>query len=176
MSLVAHLGYELPERNLFHGAVAAAFGTRAGGWLGYRIASPLDRAVSRLTGGKSSVTEWFSGVPPIWLTSIGAQSGRERRTPLFGIPFEADLALIGTGFGQSPTPAWVYNLEANPQAAVEFRDRSADVLARPTNMDEASVVWDAGNMIYPGFARYRERVRHRDVRLFILERALASGG
>ena len=101
MGIAERLDYRLPDRNAFHGMVAAAFGTRPGGWFGYHVAPRLDRASQRLTNGRGTITEWFAGVPPIWLTTTGARTGEERLTPLFGIPFREDIALIGTGFGRA---------------------------------------------------------------------------
>jgi deazaflavin-dependent oxidoreductase (nitroreductase family) len=171
MGIAERLDYRLPDRNAFHGMVAAAFGTRPGGWFGYHVAPRLDRASQRLTNGRGTITEWFAGVPPIWLTTTGARTGEERLTPLFGIPFREDIALIGTGFGRAPTPAWVYNLEADPAATVAFRDNSAAVHARPTSGSERDHIWKSGAGVYPGFTKYRQRVSHRDVRVFVLEPA-----
>lgn len=169
MGIAERLEYRLPDRNAFHGKVAAAFGTRLGGWLGYHAVPRLDRATQRLTNGRGTLTEWFAGVPPIWLTTTGARTGQERQTPLFGIPIDDDIALIGTGFGRTPTPAWVYNLEANPAATVAFRDNSATAHARATEGAERDHIWKSGTRVYPGFSKYRQRVTHREVRVFVLE-------
>ena len=171
MGIAERLDYRLPDRNWLHGMVAAAFGTRPGAWIGYHVAPRVDRATRRATKGGATLTEWFAGVPPIWLTTTGARTGLERQTPLFGIPVDEDLALIGTGFGRTPTPAWVHNLEANPEALVTFRDRSAVAQARVTSGSESDRIWEHGTEVYPGFTKYRQRVSHRDVRVFVLEPA-----
>ena len=169
MGIASDLSYELPERNWFHGVVVALVGTKVGGWLGYHLVPPMDRAVIKMTNGNGTITQWFSGVAPIWVATIGANSGQKRSTPLFGIPIDDNLALIGTGFGQAPTPAWVYNLEANPVAEVTFKGRKVGVAARPASPDEEDRAWDSGARIYPGFPRYRSRLIERTVRVFILE-------
>ena len=169
MSLAGDLGYELPERNWFHRVVVVLVGTPVGGWLGYHLVPPMDRVVIKVTEGKGTITQWFAGVPPIWVSPVGARSGKKRSTPLFGIPLDGNLALIGTGFGQAPTPAWVYNLEANSDAEISFRGRTVSVSARPASPDEDDRAWDSGARIYPGFPRYRARLTERAVRVFILE-------
>jgi deazaflavin-dependent oxidoreductase (nitroreductase family) len=123
-----------------------------------------------MTKENGTITQWFAGVPPIWVSTVGAKSGRRRNTPLFGILIDENLALIGAGFGQAPTPSWVYNLEAHPRVEVSFRGQTAAVLACPANSVEEDRVWNAGARIYPGFPRYRDRLTERTVRVFILER------
>lgn len=169
MGLSRDLSYELPERNWFHAVVVALVGTQIGGWLGYHMAPPMDRFVVKMTRGKGTITQWFAGVPPIWVATTGARSGKTRITPLLGIPVDDNLALIGTGFGQSPTPAWVYNLEMNPGAEVTFRGRTVSVSARAATADEEDRAWRTGERIYPGFPRYRNRLTDRTIRVFILE-------
>ena len=169
MSLAAELGYGLTPRAGLRRAVASLFSTRLGAWLGYHVVPPVDRLARRVTGGRGTVTGWFAGLDPLWLTSVGARSGQQRSTPLFGIPVGDDVALIGTGFGQNPTPAWVYNLEADPQASVTYEGKSVRVKARPATPDEESEAWVAGRDIYPGFAAYQRRVTNREIRVFVLD-------
>jgi deazaflavin-dependent oxidoreductase (nitroreductase family) len=170
MGLQRMLGYEVPDRNAFHRATGRIMSTRAGAWLGYHTVPSLDRLTVRLTGGAGTISEWFAGVPPLWLTSIGARSGQPQETPLYGIPVREHLALIGTGFGQKPTPAWAHNLNANPRATVRFRHSEAEVNARHADSEEEEHVWETGSSIYSGFREYRRRLE-RNVHIFVLEPA-----
>ncbi len=129
----------------------------------------MDRAVLRMTGGNATVTSWLTGIPPLWLTTIGARSGHVRTLPLFGIPIADDLALLGTSFGQEATPSWVYNLEANPTATVSYRGVRIDALARPALTDEESFIWGRAASVYPGYAKYALWAPHRQIRVFVLE-------
>ena len=79
-----------------------------------------------------------------------------------------DLALIGTNFGQTNTPGWVYNLEADPTACVTYRDRTVDVRARRANPDETASALTAAARVYPGYDKYRERITGREVKVFVL--------
>jgi deazaflavin-dependent oxidoreductase (nitroreductase family) len=168
MGLQQQLGYAIPDRNILHRATARLMSTRPGAWLGYHTVPALDRLTLRLTDGSSTISQWFAGVPPIWLTSIGARSGQPRETPLYGIPVREHIALIGTGFGQKPTPAWAHNLNKNPRAAVRFGDREAEVDARHADREEEDLVWETGRSIYSGFREYRRRLE-RDVYIYVLE-------
>ena len=109
------------------------------------------------------------GLPVILLTTTGARTGRVRSTPLLGLPFEGTIAVGGANFGQRATPAWVYNLEANPKAEICYRNRRIPVMARTATDTEAVAITSVAGLIYPGSLKYAERVRWRTIRIFILE-------
>jgi deazaflavin-dependent oxidoreductase (nitroreductase family) len=87
------------------------------------------------------------------------------------VPSGDTLALLGTNFGQSSTPGWVFNLEADPSASVRYREAEVDVRARPATEEERAAVWAAADAVYPGYAKYRDRITGRDIRIFVLEPA-----
>ncbi len=169
MNLAADLGYRHPRQNGMQRLAAWVFATKTGSWLSYRIGFRLDDAVLRLTDGAATFSGWLTAVPTVWVTTTGARSGEPRRNPLVGIPVGDDLALIGSGFGQERTPGWVYNLEANPIATVDYRNRSVAVRARAATLAETSEVWATAADLYPGYARYRQRASNRAVRIFVLQ-------
>jgi deazaflavin-dependent oxidoreductase (nitroreductase family) len=115
------------------------------------------------------VSSAFGGLPVIMLTTTGARTSLPRTVPLLGIPVDADLALIGSGFGQAPTPAWVRNLQAEPRAVVACRDRRAEVVAVPA--PDPDRVWVEAARIYPGYPLYRDRLENRVPAVFMLEPA-----
>ncbi len=119
--------------------------------------------------GKATATAWLTGLPALWVTTTGARSGERRTVPLVGIPFEDNLALLGTRFGHRETPGWVYNLMANPVLEVGFDDKVIAAIARPAGPDEESVIWEKAASLYPGYALYTDRVAHRKIRVFVLE-------
>ncbi len=102
------------------------------------------------------------------VTTTGRRSGLERTTPLLGIPVDGTVALIGSNFGQAPTPAWVHNLEADPHARIAYRDRAVDVVARPATDEEADLAFEQAGAVYPGYSSYRQRAAHRRIRVFLL--------
>ena len=136
-----------------------------------QVLVPLDRLASRVRSGKSTVTSWATGIPVLWLTATGARSGSPRTVPLLGIPIEGDLALLGTSFGQRSTPAWVHNLEANPEAVVAYRRTVVRVRAMRAEPAQTKQVWELASEIYPGYANYAGRAPHRHIRVFLLETA-----
>jgi deazaflavin-dependent oxidoreductase (nitroreductase family) len=129
----------------------------------------LDRFVLRLSGGKSAATTWLLGIPTLWVTTRGARSGELRRVPLFGIPIEDDLALLGTRFGYEATPAWVFNIEADPEIDVDYHGRSVRATARAAGPEEENQIWERAGQIYPGYLLYANRAPNRQIRVFVME-------
>ena len=169
MGLAADLGYSVGDEGPIRSVVRRLGSTRPVSAISRRILRPLDRFALRLTGRDSTVTSWLTGIPPLWLTALGARSGLARTVPLFGIPVGDDLALLGTSFGQQATPDWVHNLEANPAARASYRGAEVAVRARPATADEASAIWAEAAKIYPGYGNYRDWAAHRTIRVFVLE-------
>jgi deazaflavin-dependent oxidoreductase (nitroreductase family) len=87
------------------------------------------------------------------------------------VPLGDDLTLLGTNFGQSSTPAWVFNLEADPRCTVEYGGTTVAATARPATDAEREAVWAASADIYGGYEKYHERVQDRTIRIFVLEAA-----
>ena len=53
------------------------------------------------------------------------------------VPFDGDVALVGTNFGGATTPGWVYNLEANPDGVAKYGDVEVPFAARFATADES---------------------------------------
>ena len=170
MGLASHLGYQPGDQNLIQRLVIALASTRLVSALSRKILPSLDRFALRMTGGRSTVTSVTSGLPVLWLTTLGAKTGADRTVPLIGFPMDDDLAILGTHFGSETTPGWVHNLEVNPDARVAFRGREIPVRARPADAREESETWDRAAISYPGYRHYAGRASHRSIRVFVLER------
>jgi deazaflavin-dependent oxidoreductase (nitroreductase family) len=139
--------------------------------LSRRLLPPVDRFLLRLTKGRSTLTSITTGLPVLWLTTIGARSKEKRTVPLLGFPVGENLAVLGTHFGSHTTPGWVHNLEGDPRAELRYREVAARVVARPANPGESGAVWDLAAQAYPGYEHYAGRAAHRVIRVFVLEAA-----
>ena len=174
MGLAADLGYTHRPINAFQRLMQSLGATPVGAWFFSKTLQPMDRVCHRLTRGRTSVPQLLAGLPVLFVTTTGRKSGRQRTTPLISVPIHDTLALIGTNFGQSPTPGWVFNLEADPAARVRYRDVELVVSTRPATDGERAAVWKAASTVYPGYDKYQERITGRDVRIFVLEPADAG--
>ena len=172
MNVQSELGYSYPKDSLVQRWVQAVAVTAAGAWVFRKVAYRFDRLILRWSAGRTTLTAIVAGKPVLMLTTRGAKSGIERTVPLLGIPVGQHLLIIGSNFGQRPTPGWVHNLLADPKARVAYRDRAVDVVARIATGGLVEAAFEAGAKLYPGFAKYRERVAHREIKVFVLEFAV----
>jgi len=169
MGVAADLGYEYRPPGAFRRAMQAVAGSRPGAWFFSKTIEPMDRVCQKVTKGRATVTQALAGLPVVYVTTIGRRSGERRTHPLAGVPYQDTLALIGSNFGGKQTPGWVFNLEANPKASVTFGEAPVDVTTRVATDEESEVIWSAAATVYPGYAKYRERVADRKIRVFVLE-------
>jgi deazaflavin-dependent oxidoreductase (nitroreductase family) len=171
MGTASELGYTHRRVNPFQRSMQALGSSKPGAWAFARVLPPVDRLLDRATHGRRSAPDLLAGLPVVMVTTTGRRSGQPRTAPLISVPLGDDLALLGTNFGGPDTPAWVFNLEADPRATVAYRGRSIAVVARPADDAERARVWAASQGVYAGYAKYRTRVHDREIRIFVLEPA-----
>ena len=143
--------------------------SRGGAWMFSKVLAPVDRVMHRMTHGRTSAPEVLAGLPVMMVTTAGGAVSQPRTSPLIAVPVGDSLALLGTNFGQTSTPAWVLNLEADPNLTVGYRDRVAELVARPATEAERTEVWRNSAGVYGGYEKYRERIHGREVRIFVLD-------
>ncbi len=171
LGLAAQLEYRHRPGNVFQKLARQAGQTRVGASVLRVTQTRIDNVIHRISRGRSSVTEWLSGLPLLWLTTTGAKSGEPRETPLIGVPIDENIAILGTSHGSTSTPSWVHNLDAHPSATVRVRETEVAVIARRANSQEEPLVWRAADEIYGGYTAYQQRITDREVAVFILETA-----
>src|ERR1700729_1050164 len=66
----------------------------------------------------------MNGLPVIILTSLGARSGKIRKTPLMRVERDGEYAVVASLGGAPQHPVWYYNLVSNPH--VELQDGPDD--------------------------------------------------
>ena len=169
MGVAEELGYQHRRPNRAQATAQSVASSKPGAWAFSKTVRHLDDVVTRVTKGKHTMPGLLAGLPVLDLTTTGRKSGQRRTSHLVSIPIGADLALLGTNFGQPKTPAWVLNLEADPRATVRYRDVTVAVRARPATKDERAQVMARSAGIYGGYKKYEQRVTGREVRIFVLE-------
>ncbi|MCP4435021.1 MAG: nitroreductase family deazaflavin-dependent oxidoreductase [Actinomycetia bacterium] len=130
-----------------------------------KVVPPIDRFVSKATKGRIMLSQWV--VPSIVLTSTGAKSGQQRRSPLAAVLLRGDIYVVASNFGGEHHPAWSYNLIANPDAMVTMRARDRKVKAHLLTHEQKAEVWPELTKAWPPYDRYVER-SGRDLRVFRL--------
>lgn len=131
----------------------------------------LDHFILSLTGGKRTATGLMTGLPVIWLTTIGAKTAQLRRTPLVALRYGESWVLIASSLGSRHNPAWYYNLKANPRVTVSYpqsEHSTASYHAREVSESERARWWQRAVEMYPGYAKYQKRAGMRQIPVIIL--------
>ena len=109
------------------------------------------------------------GRPIIVLTSMGAKSGKLRKTALMRVEHEGQYAVVASLGGAPKHPVWYWNLVKNPH--VELQDGAAkhDYDAREVFGDEKAIWWERAVATWPDYANY-QRKTDREIPVFVLTR------
>lgn len=170
MGIQQQLGSTAPRPNKVQRTVHKVAGSRVGAAVLAKVAPPLDKLTSRVSGGRRTSTQMLTGLPIVMLTTTGATTGQARTHPVLGIPYGEDYGLQSGNFGVTSVPAWVHNLRANAQATIEYGGTSVDVIAREASDEEADEILGAGTALFPGLADYGRRADRR-LDVFVLRAA-----
>lgn len=134
--------------------------------------SPDDRSRTQVelyesSGGTQGTT--LRGMPVVILTTVGAHSGKLRKTPLMRVEHAGEYAVVASLGGAPKHPVWYYNVVAHPH--VELRDgtQSWDMMAREVTGDERALWWERAVAAYPPYADY-QRSTDREIPVFVLTR------
>ena len=92
------------------------------------------------------------------MISKGARSGAERRSILTYHRDGEDYVVAGTAGGSKKDPAWVHNVEADPNVDIEVANDRFDATATIVEDDaERDRLWDDHVRALPWFADYPEQ-------------------
>ena len=108
------------------------------------------------------------GRPIIVLTSVGARTGKLRKTPLMRVEHEGLYAVVASQGGAPKHPVWYFNLKANPHVELQDGPTKRDYRARELSGDEKSVWWKRAVEAWPDYAKYQRRTK-RQIPVFVLE-------
>ena len=108
------------------------------------------------------------GRPVIVMTSIGAKTGKLRKTALMRVEHDGIYAVVASLGGAPKNPVWYHNLKANPHVELQDGPTKRDYLAREASGEERSVWWDRAVEAWPDYAKYQTRTT-RQIPVFVLE-------
>jgi deazaflavin-dependent oxidoreductase (nitroreductase family) len=101
-----------------------------------------------------------AGVPALLLTTTGRKSGLPRTHGLTYCRDRGDLIVVASNGGSDRPPAWLLNLEANPDVTVRVGRQVLRATARVVGPEERAQLWPLVNRSNRGLSR----VLHRGVR------------
>jgi deazaflavin-dependent oxidoreductase (nitroreductase family) len=108
------------------------------------------------------------GRPIILLTSVGARTGKLRKTALMRVEHEGVYAVVASLGGAPRHPVWYYNLKRNPHVELQDQARKGDYLAREVTGAEKAVWWARAVEAWPDYAAYQAKTA-RQIPVFVLE-------
>lgn len=119
------------------------------------------------TGGAKA--DHLRGRPIIVLTSVGAKSGKLRKTALMRVEHEGEYAVVASLGGAPQHPVWYWNLVKNPHVELQDGDQKHDYDAREVFGDEKALWWERAVATWPDYANYQRRT-DRQIPVFVLTR------
>jgi F420H(2)-dependent quinone reductase len=107
------------------------------------------------------------GKPVIILTSVGAKTGKLRKTPLMRVEHDGEYAVVASLGGAPTHPVWYYNLVANPQVELQDGPVKQDYQAREVDGAEREAWWERAVAAWPDYAQYQTKTS-RILPVFVL--------
>jgi len=119
------------------------------------------------SGGREGTEQ--QGKPVILLTTIGAKSGKIRKTPLMRVEHDGQYAIVASLGGAPKNPVWYHNVKANPRVELQDGTESHDYEAREVFGDEKATWWQRAVEAWPDYANYQKKTE-RQIPVFVLTR------
>ncbi|WP_024286141.1 nitroreductase family deazaflavin-dependent oxidoreductase [Cellulomonas sp. KRMCY2] len=108
----------------------------------------------RSDGAKANT---MRGVPIIVLTSVGAKSGKLRKTPLMRVEHDGRYAVVASLGGAPQHPVWYHNLVAHPHVELQDGAVKRDYLARELTGAERDAWWGRAVAVWPDYESYQKK-------------------
>ena len=109
----------------------------------------------------------MKGMPIILLTTVGAKTGKLRKTPLMRVEHDGEYAVVASLGGAPKNPVWYYNIAKNPRVEMQDGSVTRDYGAREVFGDEKAVWWERAVAAYPDYADYQTKT-DRQIPVFVL--------
>ncbi|MBD3002880.1 MULTISPECIES: nitroreductase family deazaflavin-dependent oxidoreductase [unclassified Streptomyces] len=120
------------------------------------------------SGGTEGTT--MRGMPVVVLTTLGAKSGKIRKTPLMRVEHNGTYAVVASLGGSPKHPVWYYNIVADPRVELQDGPLRQDMTAREVTGEEKARWWKRAVEAYPDYADYQTKT-DRQIPVFVLEPA-----
>ncbi|MFS0703659.1 nitroreductase family deazaflavin-dependent oxidoreductase [Cellulomonas sp. 179-A 9B4 NHS] len=117
------------------------------------------------SGGTEAAT--LEGRPIIVLTTVGARSGKLRKTPLMRVEHDGEYAVVASKGGAPEHPTWFHNIVAHPRVELQDGAVRKDYEARIVTGDERAAWWERAVATWPAYDDYTRRT-DREIPVFVL--------
>ena len=133
-------------------------------------ASPWDwvrNDADRIMESGSTDGSEMKGKPIILLTTVGAKTGKVRKTPLMRVEHGGEYAVVASLGGAPKNPVWYYNIKAHPRVELQDGTVTKEYEAREVSGDEKAVWWERAVEAWPDYADYQTKT-DRQIPVFVL--------
>jgi F420H(2)-dependent quinone reductase len=110
----------------------------------------------------------LKGKPVIVLTTLGAKTGKLRKTALMRVEHDGKYAVVASKGGSATNPRWYFNLKANPLVELQDGSQKRDYRAHEAIGQEKAEWWERALKVWPDYAGYQKRTA-RQIPVFVLE-------
>jgi deazaflavin-dependent oxidoreductase (nitroreductase family) len=125
-----------------------------------------DDAEKIMEAGSTEATD-MKGKPVILLTTIGAKTGKIRKTPLMRVEHDGEYAIVASLGGAPMHPVWYHNVKAHPRVELQDGPVNNEFEAHEVFGDEKAVWWERAVEAWPDYAEYQTKT-DRQIPVFVL--------
>ena len=118
------------------------------------------------SGGTEGTTN-PGGERVIVLTSVGAKTGKLRKSPLMRVEHDGEYAVVASLGGAPTHPVWYYNLTTDPHVELQDGPARKDYVAREVEGAEREAWWERAVAAWPDYAEYQKKTT-RVIPVFVL--------
>jgi deazaflavin-dependent oxidoreductase (nitroreductase family) len=110
-------------------------------------------------------------LPVVILTTLGAKSGKIRKSPVMRVEHDGSYAVVASMAGAPTHPVWYHNVVADPRVELQDGPVRQDMLAREATGGEKALWWARAVEAFPDYAEYQKKT-DRQIPVFVLEPAI----
>ena len=136
--------------------------------VGFKLMNAIHRLLLKVSGGRAGWTAM--DMPVLELTTKGRKSGRPRSVMLTSPLQEGPaLVVVASRGGDDRSPAWLLNLQANPDVEVRLQGKPRERMrARVATAAERERMWPLITADHRNYADYQTKTT-REIALVLLE-------
>jgi deazaflavin-dependent oxidoreductase (nitroreductase family) len=120
------------------------------------------------SGGTQGTTLRDTGLPVVIVTSLGARSGKIRKTPLMRVEHDGRYLLVASQGGAPKHPTWYFNLKGHPVIELQDGPVKQEMAVRELSGEEKAIWWERAVAAFPNYADYQRRT-DREIPVFLAE-------
>jgi len=125
-----------------------------------------ENAETYMKSGGTDGTE-LKGKRVILLTTVGAKTGKIRKTPLMRVENNGEYAVVASLGGAPKHPVWYWNIKKNPRVELQDGEVTKDYEAREVVGEDKAAWWERAVEAWPDYADYQKKT-DRQIPVFVL--------